>query len=250
MHKHDLDLIAEYAGGSLRDDSVARALVESCDTCAAEFNAQQAVLAELRGVEPARLTQSERAQLHRDLWTDLRAQPASPSARPVPGWRNWVFGAAALMFVAVALVGVMNNISGGDAVSETFNEIGSGLNSGPTASDGDSADGEAGMESADTTTAAEEGSPQILGDEYAATPFLQIARQVRGGASSDDSEDFAYERFQLDCLEQSGLIDYELVGGFESITELLVAVHAGTDLAEAPVAFVEPESCIVVHTED
>jgi hypothetical protein len=154
------------------------------------------------------------------------------------------------MFVAVALVGVMNNISGGDAVRETFSEIGSGLSSGPTASDEDSADGEAGMESADTTTAAEEGSPRILGDEYAATPFLQIARQVRGGASSDDSGDFDYERFQLDCLEQSELIDYELVGGFESITELLVAVHAGSDLAEAPVAFVEPESCIVVHIED
>lgn len=252
MHKHDLDLIAEYAGGSLRDDSTARALVESCDTCAAEFHAQQAVLTELRGVEPARLTQSERAQLHRDLWTDLRSQPASDdSTGAVPGWRNWVFGAAALMFVAVALVGVMNNISGGDAVSETFSEIGSGLDSGEMRANDNATDGDAGAsaESSETTTAAEE-SPQILGDEYAATPYLRIAREVRGGGGSDDSGDFTFERAQLECLEQSELTDYELVGGFESMTDLLVAVPIGTDLAEAPVAFVDPESCTVVHTED
>jgi hypothetical protein len=253
MHKHDLDLIAEYAGGSLRDDSIARALVESCDTCAAEFRAQQAVLTELRRIEPARLTQSERAQLHRDLWTDLRSQPGTEPVRGVAsGWRNWAFGAAALMFVAVALVGVMNNISGGDAVSETFSEIGSGLASGETRALEDAGDGDAGAagaESTDTTTEADE-APQILGDEYSTTPYLRIARQVRGGASSDDSSDFAYERSQLDCLEQSELIDHELVGGFESITDLLVAVPAGTDLAEAPVAFVDPESCTVVHIED
>jgi hypothetical protein len=252
MHKHDLDLIAEYAGGSLRDDSTARALVESCDTCAAEFRAQQAVLSELRSIEPAGLTQLERAQLRRDLWTDLRAQPVSePSAGAMPGWRSWAFGAAAVMFVAVALVGVLNNVGGSDAVTETFSEIGSGLDGGETRALEDAGDGDAGAdaESTDTTTSAA-GAPQILGDEYSTTPYLQIARQVRAEANADDSSVPTYESAQLACLEQSGLIDYELVGGFETITDLLVAIPAGTDLAGAPVAFVEPEFCTVVHIED
>lgn len=250
MHKHDLDLIAEYAGGSLRDDSKARALVESCQTCAAEFHAQQAMLTELRGIGPARMTDVERAQLRRDLWTDLRAQAGTDAARGVAsGWRGWAFGAAAIVFAAVALVGVLNNIGGGDAATETFSEIGSALGSGPTRSDEDSGDGEASAESADSTTPASE-SPQFLSDEYSNTPYLQIARQVRGKASTDDSSVSTYERAQLDCLEESGLIDHELVGGFESITDLLVAVPTGIDLAEAPVAFVEPEFCTVVHIED
>ena len=253
MHKHDLDLIAEYAGGSLRDDSKARALVESCQTCAAEFHAQQAMLTELRGIGPARMTDVERAQLRRDLWTDLRVQTGTEPAREfVSGIRGWALGAAAIVFVAVALVGVLNNIGGGgDAATETFSEIGSGLNSGETRAleDAGDSDGGTGAESADSTSPASE-SPQFLSDRYSNTPYLQIARQVRGKASTDDSAVSTYERAKLDCLEESELIDHELVGGFESITDLLVAVPTGIDLAEASVAFVETEFCTVVHIED
>jgi Flp pilus assembly pilin Flp len=250
MHKHDLDLIAEFAGGSLRDDSRARALIQSCDICAAEFRSQQAVLTQLRNIEPAGMTELERAQLHRDLWTDLRSQAGSePSRGAAPGWRGWAFGAAAIVFVAVALIGVMNNIGGGDAVTETFDEIGSGLDGGESLQDEDAGDGAAGAESAETTAAASE-SPRLLADEYSATPYLQIAQQVREKTGEDDNSDFAFSEAELDCLEQSGLADHELVDGFESVTELLVAVPAGTDLARAPVAFVEPEFCTVVHTEN
>lgn len=254
MHKHDLDLIAEYAGGSLRDDSKARALVESCETCAAEFQAQQGMLTELRGIGPTRMTDLERAQLRRDLWTDLRAHPETDPVRGVAsGWWGWAFGTAAIVFAAVALVGVMNNIGGGgDAATQTFSEIASGLNSGETRAleDAGGGDGDAGAESADSTSPASE-SPQILSDRYSDTPYLQIARQVRAKErANDDSGYYTYGEAELDCLEESGLIDHELIAGFETVTDLLVAVPTGIDLAEAPVAFVEPEFCTVVHIED
>ena len=50
--------------------------------------------------------------------------------------------------------------------------------------------------------------------------------------------------------EQSGLIDYQPVSGLEAMTDLLVAVPSGADLETAPVAFVDPETCTIVHEED
>lgn len=249
MHKHDLDLIAEYAAGTLGDESEARSRVESCDTCAQEFTAQTSVLAALGGVGQALMTEHERARLHRDLWTELRS-PVD-TARPAlanPWWRSWTFGAAAFVLVAVSLVGVMENFGGGDA-SETFDEIAAGLESGEDGSAETRADQDAAGFGGETEDAlAPEFSPALT-ERYGDTPYLLIARQVRNRPTSDVSV-LTYDEKQADCLEQSGLVDHELVAGFETVTDLLVAVPSGADLEEAPVAYVDPENCTVVHIED
>lgn len=251
MHKHDLDLIAEYAAGTLGDETEARALVASCQTCAEEYTAQSSVLAELSGVGQARMTEHERARLHRDLWTQLRSPVDTASSRSSnPWWRTWAFGAAAFIFVAVALVGVMENFGGGGDAAETFGEIGAGLDadsgggSGDARSDDEAAEDGEGAEEAlapDVTTTAADSSEEI--------PYLLIAREVRQRPESE-ADVLSYDKFQSDCLVESGLVDHELVGGFETFTDLLVAVPTAEDRQDAPVSFIEPENCTVVHTED
>lgn len=249
MHKHDLDLIAEYAAGTLGNESEARALVESCDRCAEEYLAQGSALAALSGIGPAQMTEHERARLHRDLWTELRSPVATaPAPRANPWWQSWAFGSAAFVLVAVSLVGVMDNFGGGDSAetsNPTATELDSGADgAGEARSDEDLAGGaEPGEESLapDVTTA--------IAEQFEGTSFLLIAREVRQGPKADAGV-FTYSDEQADCLEQSGLVDHELVEGLESMTELLIAVPSGADLQTAPVAFIDPETCVVVHTED
>ena len=249
MHKHDLDLIAEYAAGTLGDETEARARVASCQTCAEEYTAQSSVLAELSGVGQAQLTEHERARLHRDLWTELRSPvDAAPSRSANPWWRSWAFGAAAFIVVAVALVGVMENFGGGDA-AETFGEVGapldadSGGTSGEARTDDQAAEDGEGTEEAfapDVTTAA---------DSSEDIPYLLIAREVRQQPESE-ADVLSYDKFQSECLVKSGLVDHELVSGFETVPDLLVAVPAAADRQVAPVSFIETENCTVVHIED
>lgn len=250
MHKHDLDLIAEYAAGTLSDESEARARVESCGICGAEYREQKMVLAELSTVTSAAMTDHERAQLRRDLWTELR----SSSANATPGranqwWTRWAFGAAAFVFVAVALIGVMENFGGADQATETFSEIGSGLDSDQERASEEAADdGEmAPYDSGEGESLPESGAD--LAERYESTPYLLIAREVRQQPKTDPAV-LSHDESQIECLDQSGLVDHYPVSGFETMTELLVAVPTETEPETAPVAFVDPESCIIVHIED
>jgi hypothetical protein len=248
MHQHDLDLIAEYAAGTLGDDTEARARVASCQTCAQEYKAQSSVLVELSVIEPALLTEHERARLRRDLWTELRS-PADTASSGLanPRWRSWAFGAAALIVVAVALVGVMENFGGGDT-AETVGEVGaldadSRTTSGYASTGENTAEDGAGAEEAlapDTTTAA---------DSSEDTPYLLIAREVRQQPKSE-ADMLSIDEAKSECLEESGLVEHELVTGFEMLTDLLVAVPTAADREDAPVSFIDPENCDVVHIED
>ena len=252
MHRHDFDLIAEYAGGTLQDDSRAKALVESCETCAAEFHAQRAIIEQLNAVGSAAMTEHERAALHRDLWTELRSgrQPASTAA--VSGWRSWALGAAAALVLVVGLFGVLNGgIIGGDSVAETFNEIASDLGEGAseTTAQASSDEGGDGAEE-DFAPFADSDEQSPLFERYSETPFAQIAREIRSeddavqGLSSPKSGSVG------ECLAELGLIEHEVVEGYESLTDLLIVIPTAEDIATAPISFVEPESCTVVHVED
>lgn len=241
MHKHDLDLIAEYAGGTLDDTSRARSLVESCPTCAGEYRRHRSVIESLSTAAPAAMTEHEKAALHRDLWTELRsgnvsAAPASPGTR----WQPLAFGAAAVVFVAVALFGVLDGMGGDGAVSETFSEIASGL-------DADSAGADGGGESEEGLAPAD--APRDLSDLYSDTPYARIARQVRVDTVTTSAQEDE-QRAEAECLEMAGLADHEVVDGYENLTELLVAVPMDADLATAPVSFVDTETCTVVHVEE
>ncbi len=127
MHEHDLDLIAEYAGGSLSDGAEAARLVASCERCANEFAAHRAVLEALGSLPSVALNEFERARLHRGVLaaigddTPVAVRVIERSARV--GWWDRlglrVAAVAAVGVVGVGLVGVLSRMSSPDQLTDT-----------------------------------------------------------------------------------------------------------------------------------
>jgi len=246
MHKHDLDLIASLADGSVDDETEARALVESCVECRAEYQSQLTVLELLTSTPSVMMSDLEKAALHRDLWTELRSEPAAKT--PGASWYRWAYVAAGLL-VTVGLAGVLSGQIpfGGAAGSDTFAEISSGLDQ--FAADGledapssefDSTSG-GGDDSAVTTTAAAESLP---------LPFPALADQAR--ASREGAEATTQEESEKDeidqCLERLDLADHVVVDELELDRRYLV-VMAGDDAPDQTVTFVALNECEIVYTD-
>ncbi|HLF42501.1 MAG TPA: hypothetical protein VJA46_03115 [Acidimicrobiia bacterium] len=244
MHDHDLDLIAALADGTLDDQTEARARVESCEVCRVEFEAQVSILAALATIEPVRMTELEKAALHRDLWTELRSEPAN-QASTSPWWYRLSYAAAGL-FVVVGLVAVANQMGGSEDTGgqvETFTQASGRLDAG-SEEDAEAPMYEYGAQSTETTTPAGDASAETTPD------FETLATQARlrefpAADSALPTED------QADCLDAAGLVDQELVGTVDRERTYLIAVPAGVDLdADTPVSFVDADTCEVVHVED
>lgn len=242
MHKHDLELMAQYADGTLNDDAVARSLVESCPTCRSEYESQTMVLALLAGVTSAEMTDTEKAALHRDLWTDLRA-PASAPGRPL-AWRGWAVGAAAAVFVVVGLIGVMSQLGGADSTA------------GETATilDADGG-GFARDNSTDEATSIPDALSPAAEESYfysQSSSFETVAEEARRMRLNDTTTDFtdATTKEQQLCLDRNDLDGFALIEGMEEFTVLLVAIGPSDDVEAAKVAFIDPDSCEIVHLAD
>ncbi|MGA7282140.1 MAG: hypothetical protein WBZ40_10200, partial [Acidimicrobiia bacterium] len=110
MHKHDPDLIAGFADGSNDNEIQARALIESCGECRAEYENQVRVIAMLRQVPPVAMTDLEKAAMQRDLWTELRSQPLAAATTGSPWWYRWSYAAAGLVIVVGIAAGLGNVI--------------------------------------------------------------------------------------------------------------------------------------------
>ena len=243
MHDHDLDLIAALADGSLDDQSEARALVETCPECHLEYETQLSIVVALAAIAPVAMTDLEKAALHRDLWTELRSQPAE-RATATPWWYRLSYAAAGL-FVLVGLVAVLGQLGAGDDVSETFSEVSSGLDEGTDGQIASPLAGEEGAEYAGTTMAAadsaEGGAPdyKTLADETRAQQLPPANR-----ATETNEED-------ADCLRAAGLQNQEVVGLVEADRKYLIAVANDEDLdADTPVNFVDATTCEVAHVEE
>ncbi|MEX0700391.1 MAG: hypothetical protein WD895_09330 [Acidimicrobiia bacterium] len=246
MHDHDLDLIASLADGSLDDQTQARALVETCQECRQEYEAQVTVIAAIATIESVRMTELERAALHRDLWTEVRSEPTKkPSA--TPWWYRLPYAAAGL-FVMVGLVAVVNQL--GTEVSETLSEVSSGLDGGADAQGEEpmnpAAFDEGAAENASSTTIAAAGETTVVTSaEFKAlaseTRLQQLPATVRAAPSDDQSA----------CLTDAGLEDHELVGIVDNGRTYLIVIPAGVDLdTDTPVSFVDADTCEVVHVEE
>lgn len=249
MHDHDLDLIAALAEGSLGDETVARARMETCSECRDEYRGQRAAIEFLASAPEVSMTEFERAGLHRDLWTELRNEPVATNRSP--WWYRWSYVAAGL-FVVVGLAGVLNGQFGqGDqgAALETFSEIGSGLNSAgddPPAQlfeQPNSADGEdqAGGSGAPTTTAAAAGSTVL---PY---PFAELAATTRDKQAAGALE---YQRSSVpveieECLVRLDLDDLDVVEDLDLDQRLLALMSDD----EQTVTFVAVDDCTVVAVE-
>jgi hypothetical protein len=251
MHDHDLDLIASLADGSLDDPTEARALIETCPECLREYEAHLSVIASLATVEPVTMSDFEKAALHRDLWTELRSQPAKTSA--TPWWYRFSYAAAGL-FVLVGLVAVANQLGSGDSgATERFSEVSSGLDAG---SDGQTASplaGEESAESTDSTIAASTDSTMAAADSGAgnAPDFKTLADEARLQQLPSSVRATASTPENRDCVNAAGLENQEVVGTVEGDRTYLIAVANDEDLdADTAVNFVDATTCEVAHVEE
>ncbi|MGB7860451.1 MAG: hypothetical protein WBM90_08140 [Acidimicrobiia bacterium] len=255
MRSHDVELIAALVEGRLEDETEARALVASSHSHRAEYEAQRVAYDAMSAIPGAELTEHERATLHRDVWTELRAQPRAEK-RPVPWYYRWSYGAAGL-FVIVGLVFVINQSSGSDDSSgETaFTEAGSALDRGldestPTTTAAATAT-DAGS---DGGAAPAEESPVVA--EAPDLPQLEelASKTRRGVLESEDLGATNFDSAMLDemtkCIETAGLVDHEIVGDIETENHYIVAVPANLELTEeTPVSFVNADTCELVLTD-
>ena len=262
MHRHDLDLIAAYASGHLEYEARARELVASCDECRSEYQLHRSLRGELGDLKQPIMTEAEKAALHRDLWTDLRApSPASRSSveARTPWWYRWSAAAAGL-FLVVGLVTVLANPTATEDVFETIgNELTTGDSPGLEDGDASSPPGESDAGGPDTTAreGAEmgpEGQPGVVGsdgaaDEQAYLAMIDRAResesaQFNSYTSQDAADDTAV------CLRAAGLEGQRTIGEVDTETPYLLVIPADEPFdPEGQITVVDSATCEVVHVD-
>lgn len=245
MHRHDLDAIAALADGTLEDEAAARALIETCQECRAEYESQRAVLDALSSVEAAVMTETEKAALHRDLWTALRSGQAP---QPSKSWWYRLPYAAAGLFVVIGVAAVISQTVSSDG-TETPTGVTARVDTGfadTEAADERQAEPAGGAEGATTFAAA--AAPEDTFD------FSAIADQVRTktGAllysNGAEDETTAVSDEMNDCVLQAGLDDQQIA---EIIDPFLLTVPADADIGpDTPITFVQADTCTVVHVEE
>ena len=259
MHRHDLDLIAAYADGSALDDEEARALVETCAECRAEYEAQRSVLSALGALPPmSPMTDIEKAGLHRDLWTELR-NPQAAKAAASPGWMRWALAAASL-FVVVGVAGVLGQLGQGDSAQEvaapfadttTASEsVDRGLEEQPLAPQGEDGSATTGAGdqsseySATTLAAAEATVPAPVSD----SDFEAVAADARQAVLSQSTTTTSVAQQADRCLDDERLGGQEVLATVELDRSYLIMVPAGVEITEeTPITFVDASTCEVVH---
>ncbi len=264
LNEREIELIASLAEGTLEDETEARALIERSREAREEYEAHRLTLQTLSGVTPVSLTEHERAALHRDVWTALRADPAAaPGA--TPWYYRWVYAAAGL-FLVVGLVAVLSQTGGNDsldmgATAETMSAgdaaattQADGGELAPAAEDGDDAADSAVEEATEATAMAPE--------EF----FAQTAEQVRSGRfdgsfTRNYTETEREDRASClgEAIAQADMEDHEIVGEARHVestdeepssTPYLLAVPADTVIGpDTPVVFVSIEACEVTHVD-
>ncbi|MGH8936007.1 MAG: anti-sigma factor family protein [Acidimicrobiia bacterium] len=113
MHDHDHELIAALAEGASHDarSVSAEAALAGCPECLTELEAQRTALRALREAPPPRLTELERARLHRAVAGELGIR----RPRRLPERISWgAIAVAAAALVGVALAGpILFGLDGG-----------------------------------------------------------------------------------------------------------------------------------------
>lgn len=261
MHEHELELIAALVEGRLEDESEARALIDASPELRQEYEAQRLAYETLQEAGTASLQDTERAALHRDIWTELRSGPAEPASK-TPWYYRWAPVAAGLL-VVVGLVSVLGQ-GGDDAGEETFTLAADSAATTTTAaaSDEGAAGGGAAPSDGDDTALTESASEEGEADgDRTASPeeadiFTMQAEQVRKGElTGTDLESFdaaAQTDEHTDCLASIGLDGHRVVATTSSLNgeTLLITVPDEMDLSEAPIGFVEPDNCELVYLDE
>lgn len=269
MRDHELELIAALVEGRLEDETEARALVASGVEFQEEYQAQRTAYEALSSVGTAALTESERAALHRDVWTELRAPYAATSTPRTPWYYRWLSVAAGL-FVVVGLFAVINQGGSSDSVEEAAAPTAADAATDLTqaASGDDDAGGEVAEELADGTDLQAQDFAGAISDSeeefYAAE-----AAKIRSGETTQPlvrSEGSEVANETQSCLDDAGLSGYTALAVRATPLETeetdntvpmptdtnpyIVATPEGDDPASAPLAFVDVVGCEVLYLDE
>ena len=261
MREHELELIAALVEGRLEDESEARALIESSPELGEEYEAQKLAYQALRDTGTASLRDTERAALHRDLWTELRSGSPQPTPK-TPWYSRWAPVAAGLL-VVVGLVGVLGQ--GGDDTAEEAVNLAAGMpeTTSTAADEGEAAmapeDGQE-MEAADDAGGSETSADADMLSEKALDIYRREADLLRQGVYGErlrpyDSVDVTIET----CVEESGLEEHRILATLSAAMEeddalederpLAIAYPEGASLEAAAISFVDLDVCEVVYTD-
>jgi len=247
MHKHDLNLIAALADGSLEDETRALSRVESCSDCRAEYEGQKSVLGALAVAEPAAMTEHEKAALHRDLWTELRT--GAPVAQTTaPWWYRWSYAAAGL-FVIIGLAAVVSQMTGGGDTSAQFEETAGEI---PQAEDPPASDDGASPAIASAPdTVAEATDSAALGSTAEPVDFALLAEALNETRQSTQSLRVTVDQsLYTDCLTEAGLEAHEVIQTYSlEAGDYIAVVAKDAPVDSANVTFVDLATCGVVYSD-
>ncbi len=245
MHKHDLNLIAALADGSLEDETRALSRVGSCSDCRVEYEAQKSVLGALAVVEPAAMTEHEKAALHRDLWTELRT--GAPVAQTTaPWWYRWSYAAAGL-FVIIGLAAVVSQMTGGGDTSAQFEETAGEI---PQAEDPPASDDGASPDTASAPdTVAEATDSAALGSTAESVDFALLAEALNETGQSTRTLRTFDQSVYSDCLAEAGLADHTVIETYSLEAGDFIAVVANDAVDLEEIFFIDLATCGVVYSD-
>lgn len=246
MRDRDIELIAALAEGSLEDETEARALIASSEEHLLEYEAQKQAIEALGSVEPARMTDVEKAALHRDVWTEVTSSTTSKTKTP---WYYRLAPVAASLFVVVGIGAVLTQ--NGDSDSADPVDLVAESNTTVAAGDTTGEDGaEQGFDSGEGAAA-----PTARIDNYAL-----YAQELKSGSFNSALDASGDEDIELQsCIDRIEELDgYVSLGVVPTPSELeddedlrlIAALPVDADLTDGPLAFVDADRCEIVYLED
>ncbi len=248
MNRQELELIAALAEGSLDDETEARRLVASSPEFQAEFEAQRTAIESLRQVPEARLTEHERSALRRDVWTELRAQPAGRKLA-TPWYYRWSTVAAGLVLI-VGLVAVLNQSDSTVALSQPDDLAEFAAETGPAATTSLAAE-----EATDGVSAPLASDDLKAGAEEDSSVLADIASRLRSSSTYAAGllaiEDQAEMTDLESCVIAAGLEGHEILGLTEipQSIDFILIVSPNPVTADTPISFIDIGTCEVLYTD-
>lgn len=243
MRRSDIDLITALAEGRLEDETKARALIDRSPRLRELYESQKRVIDTLTELPPATLTQTERAALHRDLWSELSTGVRSATTPARSGLR-WGYAAAALL-VVVGAASVIGQLDRPEMLAGVADEERASTDDGAQESGGTAVP--LGATPSTIATAEED-----LGADF--DTFAAYAAEARKGtlayqqapqAPSSESGT-ALEQ----CVEEAGLEDSTVLGVMkEEAHRYGVAAIGETTGPDSVIVFVDLETCSIAHRD-
>ncbi|MDR9450029.1 MAG: hypothetical protein RI637_02320, partial [Acidimicrobiia bacterium] len=108
MHEHDFELIAAVAEGALSptEQAAAEATLASCQDCRSDLELQREALAFIRTARPVKMTDLERAMIHRTVLAAVGPTSSTSLSKPSVPWLQRLMPAMAAAAALLVVVGV------------------------------------------------------------------------------------------------------------------------------------------------